>query len=228
MSVTLTINLDTLSTSGAKAVMAALSVLTQGETVPPAAASSTVLGDPNAREAVVIPATAEVIGNTEKPRRGRPRKNEVAAAQVDPQLSGTPAGTSAQPSTMQESSDCEPGATEEEAIWERSLDAYAELLRKGGCAQNTVDISLQTWGSYSPEAQEKLNEAIEATRRQLEKKTAKTYDATELREALQTFTAERTMAEGIDLLRSYGCVRVSEIANLPAEKQAEFVAKCNG
>ena len=49
----------------------------------------------------------------------------------------------------------------------------------------------------------------------------------DLRAALQGYTERKDMQAGIDLLREFGCARISELALQPAEVQRAFVSYCN-
>ena len=50
----------------------------------------------------------------------------------------------------------------------------------------------------------------------------------ELRAALQTYTEKHGMALGIDLLKDFGCSRITEMAALDPKLQEEFVGLANG
>ena len=48
----------------------------------------------------------------------------------------------------------------------------------------------------------------------------------ELRDHLKTFTSRHTVQDGIELLKDFGCTRVSEIVNIPQGEQITFVDRC--
>lgn len=56
---------------------------------------------------------------------------------------------------------------------------------------------------------------------------AKVLTVDELRAGLQKFTVKHGMVKGKELLDSFGCARVTELAEKGAEVHAQFMAKCD-
>lgn len=56
---------------------------------------------------------------------------------------------------------------------------------------------------------------------------AKVVELDALRTALQTYTAKHTLADGITLLGSFDCKRISDVLALAAEKQQAFLLACH-
>lgn len=56
---------------------------------------------------------------------------------------------------------------------------------------------------------------------------AKVFTVDELRAGLQKFTVKHGMVKGKELLDSFGCARVTELADKGAEVHAQFMAKCD-
>lgn len=56
---------------------------------------------------------------------------------------------------------------------------------------------------------------------------AKIVDLDALRTALQGYTAKHDLAAGIALLGTFECKRISDVLNIPAEKQQAFLLACN-
>ena len=56
---------------------------------------------------------------------------------------------------------------------------------------------------------------------------AKALTVDELRAGLQKFTVKHGMVKGKELLDSFGCARVTELADKGAEVHAQFMAKCD-
>lgn len=211
--------------------------------VPSQVQSSTLLGDANAREAAGPAAEAASLMTqgaeslATKARRGRPRK-EVAAEQVDPQPAPTATAQPAiEPTPKAEDSAPAAEGSFTPATWTAALTEYRALLIEGGVAESVADTSIITWGSYSAENMAKLQDAIALTRKKLaEKKPAAveppaepTPTVDQLREALQAMVARDGMAKALEVLNgTFGCQRVSEVAQLPVEKQVEFMKVCNG
>ena len=55
----------------------------------------------------------------------------------------------------------------------------------------------------------------------------KAFTVDELRAGLQKFTVKHGMVKGKELLDSFGCARVTELADKGAEVHAQFMAKCD-
>ncbi len=56
---------------------------------------------------------------------------------------------------------------------------------------------------------------------------AKIVDLDALRTALQGYTAKHDLAAGITLLGAFDCKRISDVLNIPAERQQAFLLACN-
>ncbi len=56
--------------------------------------------------------------------------------------------------------------------------------------------------------------------------SSKVFSVPELRDHLKNYTARHTVQDGIELLKDFGCNRVSEIAAIPQWEQTIFVDRC--
>lgn len=257
MSVTVTINLQTVSQDEMQSLITMLqdydrramrSQVAAGDfeevpAVPSSVQSSTLLGDPNAREAAVADAATLAAGAAEslatRARRGRPRKDavkEVAAEQADPtscpQKPSEPSSETSKPSQSPDSASSSTSKPTEPVIapeFEAALAEYATLLT-GRIPAASVSDTITVWRSKGPECLAQLQEAIEASVRKIAgevpAKEAPTTD--QLRDALQAYVKSHDMEAALTMLNEkFSCQRVSDVAALPIEKQHEFLAACN-
>ena len=228
----LELELGTVTPREAEALMALFSVLMKGGNAAPAAviAPGETAGEPELSsdpQPVAETATSDPTGSaeaspeSEKPRRGRPRK-----ASTEP------------PSTPQP----EPPAnivTPEMEAFNHQLAIFNDQMDRGGLSTEKRREAIKVWEAKGPGAIEELKQVIAANDAFLAKKddahakaqqvqeAPKPLTLEQVQDALRSYTVKHDMEASVQLLAKYKCERASNVIALPVDEQIKFMAAAN-
>lgn len=161
----------------------------------------------------------------EKPRRGRKPKEEAPVeAPAEPATPATPAASA-------------PEQTELSAL----LEKFNAQMVEGELAEDKRTTALEKWRARGEEGIPELKKAIEANEEFLAKKRSAKAEATKtptsdpekftldvLRANLKMYSEKHGLEKGDELLKKFGCNRISEMENKTPAEQDEFMAICRG